>query len=509
MEAGKTALETQGLPDSPGLIWVEDALFLHVGPSERWGRLTQQVSPPDLELHDTETSLPRRGGNRRAGRLKTLAASMFPEAVTGSRRRLTMPLGVVAVICLTSLAVLRLPGGPGATDTVWAEDGSLFYQDTLVKNPVGLLFTPYNGYLHFVPRTLMEFVRFFPVADLAWVLAVTGATVTSALAVFVFVASEGHLRSSLLRAAIAAPVAFTWIAQLELPNNVVNLHWYLLYVAFWAAVWNPIGRGRQILAAVVLFCAVGSDPLSAIYLPLIILRLWTLRGWRGGIPAIGMAAGLLFQGVGIVFFHALTSRATPPVYDPAWAAHGYAAEVVGQAFWAGAEPRRLGWAIIAGFLLLALTRVTKAQWLFAAVALLCSALLYGALTMKGGSIAWRYAAPATFLLLSSVAAVAGPLRVEGGSRRIASHAPAAVLLVLVSVCVVRGYSTGLAVDLRSNSPSWRGEMAKATATCAQPGQESADLGVAPTGWTIRLPCGLVRNQNGFLELGTYQFPTKP
>jgi hypothetical protein len=198
--------------------------------------------------------------------------------------------------------------GHGALDTVWGEDGVVFYDGTLRNGPLSLILQPYNGYLHVVPRLVMEVVRCFPLSAAAAVMATLGALMTSCCAFLVYFASSGHLRSRALRLAITVPAALPYVGQLEVGNNVLSIHCVLLYVAFWMCLWNPDSRPRQILAATVLFLTVASDPLTAVYIPLLILRLWAVRSWRGRLPAIAMAASLALQGYGILFRHALQSR---------------------------------------------------------------------------------------------------------------------------------------------------------------------------------------------------------
>ena len=94
---------------------------------------------------------------------------------------------ITAFLTLSSLLRVR---GTGAVDTVWAEDGSRFLQQSLKAGSLRLLITPYNGYLHLVPRLAVDIARWFPLPYFAAVIAVTGALISSSLAVFVYRVSD-------------------------------------------------------------------------------------------------------------------------------------------------------------------------------------------------------------------------------------------------------------------------------------------------------------------------------
>jgi uncharacterized membrane protein YhaH (DUF805 family) len=59
------------------------------------------------------------------------------------------------------LVALRTPGA-WSHPAFYAEDGQIFFTQQL-QNGVGLLFQPYNGYFHLVPRLIALFASPFPV----------------------------------------------------------------------------------------------------------------------------------------------------------------------------------------------------------------------------------------------------------------------------------------------------------------------------------------------------------
>ena len=379
---------------------------------------------------------------------------------------------MIAIVVLLALSSLVRVGGAGATDTVWAEDGSRFFQQSLHTGPLRLLITPYNGYLHLLPRLAVDVARLFPVQVLAAGLAVTGALLSSGTAVFVYRASRQHLRSRLLQAAVAAPLALTWVAQSEVGNNVADAQWFLVYAAFWAALYEGGDRRGRTAAAVVVFLAVASDPFAVVFVPLV---------WRKPAQRAAMAAGLLYQGVGIVFMGALSSRARDREYDIPRSTGAYLVHVVGHVLWPATGLWPVGAAVSVGLIGWACYRLPRSRARVAVAAFTYSVLLYFALTIEGGFIAERYAYPATALLLAGIAAAAAE---SGRGHRLLAGA------VAVSVCW--GYSGGGPdAQLRAHSPSWHAQLRLAAARCAASHAASTDVATAPPGWAVHVPCSLL------------------
>lgn len=461
----------------------------------------------------TATGVPSRGPALAAW-LRPRAATLFPlgEAAVPARGRRWLAVvgaaGLIVGLTVTSLA--RQKTGVSASDSIWAEDGQTFYQQSVQYGLLGTVMRPYNGYLHLVPRILMELVRVFPLNDAAAAIAATGAVATSAMALLVYIASGTHLASRALRVSVAAPLALTWVAQLELGNNLLSLHIYLLYVAFWLCLWNPRSRSALVLAAVVLGLTAASDPLAGIYLPLLLLRAWSLRGRRRWIPLAGLGTGLLIQALAVVFEKALGTRQPATHYDPVWAAHGYSDFVVGSLFSrtptgdlpyiAGPSgwPVVLGWLALAAAVGCAWLRWSRPEWRLAGLAFVHSVALFGVLAMKGGSLTPRYVLPALGLLLAAMASLVRPKRPAAGRRSLGAAVPAWGLLAVVGLAVYHGYSAG--TWGRSEGPSWGLAVQQAVAACQQPGATEGDVRI--TTGPIKVPCSLVAHRARFFELGT-------
>src|SRR5439155_8544117 len=95
--------------------------------------------------------------------------------------------------------------------------------------PLHALATSYAGYYHLVARLLAALALLAPAHAAAAVFAVEAALCTGLVAVFVYVASAGHLSSTLSRLMVSGIVLVIPIAQGDLPNALANLHWYGLY----------------------------------------------------------------------------------------------------------------------------------------------------------------------------------------------------------------------------------------------------------------------------------------
>jgi hypothetical protein len=196
---------------------------------------------------------------------------------------------VAAVVFL-----LVIPAGWARLDHLWAEDGARFMVDAVRQPALTNLVEPYGGYLHTLPRLVAELVALFPLEWTAAGFAVCAATLRALIALLTFAASGAYLRSTPLRLALAALVVVLPAGNSETVNNMANLHWFLLYGAFWALLWR---NGPRVPVAVFLFLAAVSSPFVLLLAPIAIARLFLPRR---EVP-IAFLAGLLVQGVAMLF----------------------------------------------------------------------------------------------------------------------------------------------------------------------------------------------------------------
>ena len=216
-------------------------------------------------------------------------------------RVLSVVLQAVVVCAGGAVLLFRVARVP-AWDCIYAEDYGVFLVQAL-QHPWHLL-VPYNGYLQLIPRLIGQFASLLPLTAAAAVFAVTGALIAVGCALFTYHASAGFVRSRRLRAVLGAALVLLPIAPLELVANGVNTPWYLMVALFWAVLWRPRTRAGMAVAAIIAFAAVSSDPLAALYAPLLIIRGFTLPRLREHAATAGWLAGWALQVPAIVSTYA-------------------------------------------------------------------------------------------------------------------------------------------------------------------------------------------------------------
>lgn len=399
------------------------------------------------------------------------------------------------VLAVVAVVWLRNPGVP-VSDTLWAEDGTVFLQSALDHSQLGALFEPYAGYLHVPARLLGEVTLLFAPEHWALVMAVLSTVLGALTGAFVYTASRTVLSTRWARAVVAGLPWLVVVGQ-EVPANAANLHWYGLYAAFWALLSRPAGTRALGLTGLVVALVALSDPLVALGLPLAVAQARALPGrrWRRLAILVPMLGGLAAQAVAALTVAGPASSSGTSITDePAiygarvaggallgddwfgklwhsagdiaiWVALAVAVLAVGVAVrvCAGARRRAVLIAAAGSVLLLAVP-----------LALRGTATLTPDLVTRGGS---RYMfVPALLLLCSLVIA----LDAHGGKR---ARQAFTILLAMVA-------TSGLGVvTARSDGPSWTTGVQAARTTCAE-GAARATVRIAPVQprWTVRIEC---------------------
>ncbi len=206
-------------------------------------------------------------------------------------RRLFVALGVVAVIAVRKHDSLTNP-------QFWAEDGGLFFIDQ-ERFRTWLLFAPYQGYLHLLPRLIAALGRYVPLAAVpafyAWfALIVTGA-----------VAWGLQSQRVPLAGTTAAALAIALIPNTgEVYLTVCNLQWVLALGLFALAICNDpetlLQRSLEILALLILGL---TGPFIAPALPIFCWRaLHNRSAWSLMLLALA-AACLCIQAPDMLSYH--------------------------------------------------------------------------------------------------------------------------------------------------------------------------------------------------------------
>lgn len=421
-----------------------------------------------------------------------------------------------AGLVLAALAWLRLDAM--TRGTLWAEDGRDFLAGALRGTSV---FTPYEGYMHVVPRILAEVtVAFAPVADYAVAMTSLSLCVAAGIGLLVFGVTADLGISRVARAGLASITVLAPALTTEISGNAANLHWLFLWLAPWLLLARPrswIGSAGLGIAA---FLAATTEIQLALFLPLLLVDVRNRRRWP-------LAAGALL-GVAIQAVAFLTNTRTSPPDHPSIlsALHGYALQVAGGGWLTPISPLTeevfergwwLAYALLAPFVLAAvwlLLTCSRLRVIVAALVIGSVASWSAGYLMSVGSWgnyvgatpdqirligALRHAVvPSMFLLAIAVLAadqlLARPATGRGG------HLRRAVGTVLAATLVI---TTALSVDgrdesQRSGGPLWRGEVAAARVTCEQTDAAEVAIQTAPVLplWVLPVSCERLLSEDG-------------
>jgi hypothetical protein len=256
-------------------------------------------------------------------------------------------------------------------------------------------------------------------------------------------------------------------------------------------LWNPQAVGRRALAAVVLFVAFASDPVSTIFLsPILAVRLWC-RPWRESRWQVyGLAAGLAFQLAAILHGGGGPRKLTTN-YSLTFAARVYQRDILANALVSHTELNHFGFtstglAQAIGVVLLVACVVGavllfKTRGLFVAVCLVSSIWLFALSVMSSGYSLPRYDTAPILLLITAFAVLVDGQRLW----RIA----AAALCVLLAANLHANFPVGTD-QLRANSPSWFAQVKVGKHACKQdPALRAFTVQTAPGGgWVVVVPC---------------------
>ncbi len=359
------------------------------------------------------------------------------------------------------------------------------------------LTTTSAGYLHIVPRLLVEPATWFPLDAAAAIIAVGAAVTASLLAAYVWVATRSVFDTQRARALVVALFLLAPPAAIELAGAAENFHWYGLAASFWALLHRPATRREAVAATAVVALTALSDPMLALLLPLLVLRPGgLLRAQLGArlIPAAAVA-GLAVQAVAILGASGPEGQSSfSPLDLPAI----YSQRVAGPAllgdWWFGRLWLAVGW---------------PAAWI--ALALL-SALVVRAAT-SGAAERRRHAmlaAAGSLVLFSVPLAIRGTAGMvpetgalfAGGARY--TYAPLLLAWVplllladrragsgrhLATLFVVVVATSSMGITDRGLGPDWADTLAQARRACAA-GAVSVRPRVAPLSrtWRVTLPC---------------------
>ncbi|MCU1679521.1 MAG: hypothetical protein JWQ81_260 [Amycolatopsis sp.] len=432
-------------------------------------------------------------------RWKPRLAGLFPAAEPSKTPRARVVAGYSAAFLAAVAYLLLIPAGRTRLNHLWAEDGARFLLDARTKSFGANLVSPYEGYLHMVPRLASEVIGLFPLSWAAVGIAVTAAMLRAVVALFVFASSGGLVRSRVARFALAALVVVAPAGNSESLGNLANFHWFALYGAFWLLWWRPAKRWQSVVVAIALFLAVTTSAVGLLLAPIAVAR-FALAGRRQALITAGFWAGTVVQLVALLLAQRDPYFAEP--IDVFGVATGALMRVPLVAFSNSEDVARIYslfgyWpAVLTLLFALALAAVAIRWSGTPRRVLVVAAIAYGALFIaldlgrnwhtglyvdRPGVVidGQRYSsAPVLFLL--TVVVIGLDQIPKAAWRRIGAVAVAAVLL------------TGIVRQLPKSAypltgTPWDQSVADAKLQCAQ-GKPTARVVEDPAGWFLTLPC---------------------
>ena len=254
-----------------------------------------------------------------------------PPLVTGSPaagagaengRGRTWPLAVTVGAAAAAIGWFHMPAG--VTGWLYAEDGVLFVGDWIGPGAnVSVLWTPYAGYQHLIPRITTGLITgFLPVAWWGVAVNMVACLMVGGIAALVFVLSRDVIAFVPSRVMLGLITTLVPLVAVEAIGNLANLHWFLLYLTPWLLLATPRSAlGSWVLAAVAMLTTL-TEPQCAVFLPLAIARLTPWKVFpRAGRPVIwAWLIGVTAQLITTVLAPRPVSAGFPPV---ASAVQGY------------------------------------------------------------------------------------------------------------------------------------------------------------------------------------------
>jgi hypothetical protein len=203
-------------------------------------------------------------------------------------------LGVALFGAAVVLPLLRQTG-THSWRTVWAEDGSIYFQEAYSHGALAVLTRGYAGYLQLPPRILGAAAQLVPTRDLALFFALNAAFVNAWLAWFVYWASDGWLTSRAARLALASLVILMPVLGGENTATITNTIWTFAAVAPWALISMDERSVAVVLRSLVAFLAATATALCVIFLPLAIGWALIRRTRATALVVATFCVGLLLQ----------------------------------------------------------------------------------------------------------------------------------------------------------------------------------------------------------------------
>jgi hypothetical protein len=414
----------------------------------------------------------------------------------------SIALAIVVFAAAVALPLFR-EVGTRPWQTMWAEDGTIYYQQGLLDGPSSLLRT-YSGYVQFVPRALMQLVLLVPTAWAAAVAAVLGSFATAVIAAFVYRSTKGWIATVPFRLAVPLMMTLAPAMQWENTGNLTNLIWALVAAVPWALVsrrTKPLDLALRVLVVVL---AALSQPLCAVWVPVAVLVWWRRRSRESLVVGSALVVGL---GVQALLMLTGGDREPSSVMSLKDMGRLITTEFLGS-FVAGDSHREL-WVDLGRTFSILAALITLAVFVVVGVGAsprarrLCGVLLYGAavtsvvplltnrtpIPLVEGELpghAGRYIVLPVVMLVGALAVLLD--YPDAARRRRVATVGRWIFGIQLVVLVVLGFRI---LSPRGVGAQWTPQLNAAEEICRDPATSPdmvVSIATAPPGWGVTVPC---------------------
>jgi len=389
-----------------------------------------------------------------------------------------------AVVALVVM-VLR---APFAWNTVWAEDGQIFLEDS-VSRGVRSFGHFYAGYLHSVPRLGSTLAAAFDLRWAAWIIATFAAVIVATCAGVVEVVSGAHIRRRWIRVGLGVSVAMLPSLRVESIANLANLQFLLVFATFWILLWLPVKGSSQMAASILIVGTALSSLVGAAFIPLAVYRLRS----RSGRPLalVFLATTVLHGALVLVLRPSRQFRSGSLVHTvPGYLRNVLAGHMIG-AFNASHASLRglLAVVLLAAVFIVGISRsgFRTTRTMLAGLAIVFSGGIYVAETLSAG-VAPRYAVLPGLLIVAALALETDQV-LDQARQGLRSPTVATVAAVAAGCVLLSSALSFRPTAFRSSGPRWTSRLREAQMQCRS-GQGAATVQILPANaaWTVAIPC---------------------
>jgi hypothetical protein len=411
-----------------------------------------------------------------------------------------MAAAIAAAALLVLLATLLRQTGVPKVDTIWAEDGSVFLDCAYQRLVLDCLATPYQGYMHLLPRLGAELAALVAPSQASLVLVLVAAL--TAAGAGAFTARAVGFATGLPLAGIvgAAGLGLVWQAGREVLGNLANAHWVLLTAAVIVLACGWLGGRLDRYDAGLVAMAGLSSALAPI---LAILALpGVLLGRPGSRPVLAVAVVVaLVQIATELGTPREAAGAVPLSVNNVMAAFGDI--VIGTGFF-GNFRTPPGWTVPAGIVVVTVivAAASRTDWRSAAgsIAVIWTLVavglvVFGASILLNRAVNPRYAYVPTAMMIAAL-----PIGSGLAARALATDASvgtlrsrlAMLLVPALALVLAVGFGRSFRLEARaSTGPDVPQEMRALAVECLA-GTDSVKIPISPrpasNDWRLTVPC---------------------